>query len=403
MSATDRGSPLLWRPGDAKFRLLVAILLLLFAAYGVTYLAVSLAGSSPDRFGDWLALWSWARFVADHDAIAIYDPSGLHAAQVALGMAPAISYPFAYPPSFLIVLWPMGLLPYGAACATLIVATLMLYLWATLGRDWRSPALVAALVAPTTTLAIVAGQTGFLSAALLAGGLRLCGSRPLAAGVLFGLLTYKPQLGLLVPVALVAARLWRTLVAACATAAALMLVTSTVFGWGIWPAWLAAVPEFSRQFAAESGEIVHLMPTVFATASQMGLSPSMARIAQWTAMLAAAALVFAVFRLAPLRTAGPALLVATFLATPYAFVYDMPMLATAILWIVAERHRSGEAFGSVEMLILVVAMIFPITLPTGTARLPLGPIVLTALLGLIAAQVWRRHRRVLEPAAVPAE
>jgi len=208
---------------------------------------------------------------------------------------------------------------------------------------------------------------------------------------------------LLVPVALVAARLWRTLIAACATAAALALLTSTVFGWGIWPAWLAALPEFSRQFAAESGEIVHLMPTVLATASQMGLSPSMARIAQWAAMLAAAALVFAVFRSAPLRTAGPALLVATFLATPYAFVYDMPMLATAILWIVAERRRGGEALGSAEMLILVVAMIFPITLPTGAARLPLGPIVLTALLGLIAARVWHARRRVLEPAAVPAE
>ena len=126
-------------------------------------------------------------------------------------------------------------------------------------------------------------------------------------------------------------------------------------------------------------------------------------MAQWAAMLMAAALVFALFRAAPLRTAGPALLVATFLATPYAFVYDMPMLATAILWIIAERRRRGEAFASAEMLILVVAMIFPITLPMGTARLPLGPIVLTALLGLIAAPVWRGRRRVHEPAAIPAE
>jgi hypothetical protein len=401
MSATDRGSPLLWRPGDAKFRFLAAILLVLFGAYGVTYLTISLAGPSPDRFGDSFALWSWARFVVDHDATAIYEPIGLHAAQLALGMDPAISYPFGYPPSFLIVLWPIGLLPYGAACATLIVASLLLYLWATVGRDWRSPVVVAALVAPTTTLAIVAGQTGFLSAALLAGGLRLCGSCPLAAGLLFGLLTYKPQLGLLVPVALVAARLWRTLVAACATAAALALLTSALFGWGVWAAWLAVLPEFSRQFAAESGAIVHLMPTVFATASQMGLSPPIARIAQWAALLAAAALVFAAFRAAPLKTAGPALLVATFLATPYAFVYDMPMLATAILWIIAERQRSGEAFGSAEMLILVVAMIFPITLPMGTARLPLGPIVLMALLGMIAARIW--CRRLPEPAAMPAE
>lgn len=402
MDATDRGSPLSWRPEDAKFRLLATILLLLSAAYGATYLAISLAGPSPRSFGDSFALWSWARFVVDHDAIATYEPIELHATQVVLGMDPAVSYPFGYPPSFFILLWPMGLLPYAVACATLTVASLLLYLWATVGRDWRSPILVAALAAPTTTLAIVAGQTGFLSAALLAGGLRLCTRRPLAAGVLFGLLSYKPQLGLLVPVALVAARLWRALIAAAATAAALVMLTSALFGWGIWPAWLTALPEFSRQFAAESGAIVHLMPTVFATALQMGLSPSTARLAQWAAMLGAAPLVSALFRSAPVKTAGPALLVATFLAAPYAFVYDMPMLATAILWIVAERHRAGEAFGSAEILILAVAMIFPITLPMGTPRLPLGPIVLTALLGMIAARVWRGRRLRHELAALPA-
>jgi len=73
-------------------------------------------------------------------------------------------------------------------------------LWATLGRNWWSPALLAALAAPTTAIAIVSGQTGFLAAALLAGGLRLAAPNPVAGGVLLGLLTYKPQLGLLVPV-----------------------------------------------------------------------------------------------------------------------------------------------------------------------------------------------------------
>ncbi len=42
------------------------------------------------------------------------------------------------------------------------------------------------------------------------GACRLLGRRPVLAGVLFGLAAVKPQLGLLVPVALISARQWRS-------------------------------------------------------------------------------------------------------------------------------------------------------------------------------------------------
>ncbi len=48
------------------------------------------------------------------------------------------------------------------------------------------------------------GQNGFLSAALLAGATHHLDKRPAVAGVCFGLLAYKPQLGLAVPLALAA-------------------------------------------------------------------------------------------------------------------------------------------------------------------------------------------------------
>jgi hypothetical protein len=102
------------------------------------------------------------------------------------------------------------MLPLVPAYVIAIGATLGLYLWATVGRGWFSPLTAAALVAPTTTITAVAGQAGFLCAALLVGGFRLAAGRPIAAGILFGLATYKPQMGILVPVALISARLWRT-------------------------------------------------------------------------------------------------------------------------------------------------------------------------------------------------
>jgi hypothetical protein len=387
--APGPAAALRWPPGSDKFRLLAGILLAITAAYGAAYLAIAATRGWPQGFGDSFAVWSWGRFVGEHPATAIYDPTVLRAAQLALGMDPGASYPFGYPPSFMLIVWPLGQLPGWLSLAALIAVSLPLYLGATLDRDWRWPALVAALAAPTTAIAIVAGQSGFLAAALLAGGLRLAAPNPVASGVLLGLLTYKPQLGLLVPVALVAARLWRTLAFAAVTALLLVGLTSLIFGAGIWPAWAAAIPGFSGQFAAESSEVRHLMPTILAALVQLGVAPATAQLAQWAATAAAAATVWALYRSGPTRLAAAGLLVAALLATPYAFVYDMPILATAIIWVVAERHRAGDALGTGEVLVIILAMLSPMTLAAGNTRFPLAALSLILLLGIIVRRCWQ--------------
>ena len=75
-----------------------------------------------------------------------------------------------------------------------------------------------ALAFPSTLLTIVYGQNGFLSVIFLGGGLVLLDRSPIAAGIFLGFMTYKPQLALLIPIALAAGRRWQTLSA--------MLVTS---------------------------------------------------------------------------------------------------------------------------------------------------------------------------------
>ena len=393
MSGGGFAAALRWPPGSDKFRLLAGILLALTAAYGVTYLAIAVARGWPQGFGDSFAVWSWGRFIDEHPAAAIYDPAALRAAQLALGMDPGASYPFAYPPSYLLVLWPLGTLPGWLSPALLMGISLPLYLWATLGRAWRWPALLAALAAPTTAIAVVAGQSGFLAAALLAGGLRLAAAGPVVGGVLLGLLTYKPQLGLLVPVALVAARLWRTLAAAALTAVFLAGLTSLFFGIAAWPSWAASIPAFSRQFAAESSEIVHLMPTPLAALVQLGIALPLAQALQWAATAAAASVVWMLFRGGSSRLASAGLLVAALLATPYAFVYDMPILATAIIWLALERQRSGDAFGTGEVLAMILAMLSPMTLTAGQSSFPLAALSLVLLLGLIVRRSWRLRRQ----------
>jgi hypothetical protein len=379
-----------WPPGDEKNGLLAAVLLVLFVGFDATLLNANLARGWPHGFGDSFALWSWGRFVGEHAAASIYDPVALHSAQSALGLDPTHFYPFLYPPSYLLILWPLGQLPGWVACAALIVMTLPLYLWATVGRNWRSLAMVFALTAPTTTIGIVSGQSSFLASALLAGGLRVAAGNPIAGGILLGSLTYKPQLGLLVPVALVAARLWRTLAVAALTAVGLVILTSMLFGGEIWPVWAGTLLSFSRHFAGGGGRILHWMPTIFAAFAQLISAPAPALLAQCIGTAGAAAIVWMLFRSGPRQLGSAGLLVASLLATPYAFVYDMPILTTAVIWVVSGQRRAGEAFGTGEVFVLVLAMIAPITLAAVDPRYPLAVLSLILLLGVIV----RRFRRL---------
>jgi hypothetical protein len=395
---SDLRQALSWRPDSDKFRLLAGILLLLFASYALTFLAITAGRMTGPPRGDFFALWSVARFVFEHPAVEAYDPAALKSAQLALGMDPGTNYPFPYPPSFLLVLAPMGLLPYLTAYVVAMAITLALYVWATVGSRSRWPMVLAALVAPTTTITLIAGQAAFVAAALLAGGFRLAATRPIAAGILFGLATYKPQMGMLVPVALIAARQWRTIAAAGATVVVLVVVTGGVFGPAIWPAWAANIIQYSGQFAAESSAIAYLMPTIAQAAMQLGAASAAAHAAQFAAALVAAGVVWRCFRKPPDNTdtgqlAAAALFVATFLATPHAFVYDMPIVATAVIWFIAERHRSGDAFGTGEIVVMIVAMVAAITIVAGPSDFPLTVIALALLLAMIVRRSEQLRRR----------
>jgi hypothetical protein len=386
-----------WRPGSRRLRILVSAFLVLFAIHAATYFALIARRAAAEPIGDFFGLWSAGRFISEHPAAQVYDPALLHAAQLAMGMEPHLNFPFPYPPSFLLALWPLAQLPYWTAYALAIGVTLTLYASATIGRGWRSAAFAAALLAPTTTMTIVAGQSGFLEAALLAGGFRLAGARPILAGILLGLLTYKPQIGILVPVALIAARAWRVIAAACATFIILVAATSLAFGATIWLAWLSQLEAYSDQFAAEAGHIGRLMPTILQSLSALGAAPGIAQTGQVIAALASAGVVWRCFRMGPPQLAAAALFVAAFLATPHAFVYDMPVVATAVLWFAAERQRSGDAFSVTEILVMVLAMIAPTLLPAGNAI----PVATLSLILLLAAIFGRVQRLRSPPAAIP--
>ena len=207
----------------------------------------------------------------------------------------------------------------------------------------RLQALLLLALTPACLINTIGGQNGFLSAALFLGGVLNIDRRPILSGVLIGLLTFKPHLGIVLPFALVALGAWRVIASAAVTALALFAISTAMFGLDAWRDYVAVVgpyqTELLRQF---EGFYTTMMVSVLASGRQLGLSYSVALGIQLIVSLGVIALAcWAVQRIADPCARAFLLVTATLLATPYAFNYDMTALGAALVWVFVGRlpHR----------------------------------------------------------------
>lgn len=362
----------------------------MFAYFLALLLSNTLGRELRYPFGDFFALWSYARVAAEHPVGLLYDWVELHAAQVALGMEPPdAENPFPYPPTFLLLLRPLSALPYWPALIAWFAVTGGAFA-AAATAGLRVPRILsfAVLLAPASSVAFVSGQGGFLVGALLVGGLRLAERRPVWGGALLGLLTYKPQFGILVPFALLAAGQWRCILSACATAGLFALAAAALFGWTAWSCWIESVPAYQQWFdGLTAGH--RFMPTVQANAELLGFSLAAARGIQLMAACAMAAIVWRCFRTGPRDLAVPVLLAGTMLATPHAFAYDLPLLSGAVLLFVAHRLHAGELPDALETAAILLVLLLPGIMLLDGLQAPVS----TPVLVLFVAAVLRRRMR----------
>lgn len=340
-------------------------------------------------YGDFFALWSYAKIIAVHPVAELYDYATLHTRQIDLGMDPVHTYPFPYPPTFIFLVSPLSLFQYEADYLLWTLGTLAVFAGVVWKTCSRSPfCLLGIIVAPATTATIFTGQGGFLAAALITGGIQLTRSRPIVAGVLFGLLSYKPQLGLLIPVALAAAGLWTTFAAACVTVVAMAAGATLAFGLDIWMTWLSMLPAYAEMFDNVTTPLKS-RPTVMANLQLLGVAVPWARAVQAGVSVAVAVLVWRCFRRDAGRLAAAALLAGTMLATPHAFFYDLPMVTAGMVLFIEDRVRSRAAFTSAEIGILVLAMVFPIFMLLKDVAVPISAASLLLLFGAIVRRQGR--------------
>ena len=332
---------------------------------------------------DYFAFYSFSRFVHDYPAASIYDIHLLERLQLALR---GRFFPYLYDPGMLLLVWPLGYLPFAAGWLCWIGLGLAAYI-AALGAGARDrTAALAALVAPSTLWTTMCGQTALFGAGLLLGGFRLLPGRPVPAGILFGLLTYKPQLAVLVPVALAAASEWRCLLATCITAAVFMLASAAAFGCSAWSAWLLHLPALGHIVGRDMLVLCPLMATVTSNLLVFGVPATGAHIVQLVVAIAACVAVWSCLRTGVTMLGAAAVAVATFLVTPYAFAYDMPLLTGAVIVIASEAHRRDEGFAFWEVMVLLAGFLLPfcVVIPV---FFRFSSLVVAALLWLIVRRV----------------
>jgi alpha-1,2-mannosyltransferase len=288
------------------------------------------------------------------------------------------SYPqvyWSYPPHMVLFVWPLGLMPYVMAYITWCVVGVALYLYASslvIPRD----RLLFLAVAPGIAVCTFFGQNGFYTAALLIGGLFCLDRRPILAGVLFGILTVKPQLGLLLPVVLLLERRWLTIASAIATSALLVAITGMLFGWDVWLEFYhKVVPQQVWLTETSNGLLYAMVGTLFYAARMLFLPLKVAWAIQYLASaLAFAAVVWTYWKRRDRDLSFALLITATFLFTPYILNYDMVIFGFVVALL---RDRADNTDYDHRLYVAVWALPVAMML-VGFFWIPLAPIVLIA-------------------------
>ena len=384
-----------------------AYALILLALYGVAIVGwIALSSGMIDPNGkpigtDFSSFYAAGTLALEGHSADVYNMAAHHAREQQIFGEATPYYGWLYPPLFLLVVTPLALLPYPLALAVWQSTTLALYLTGMaailrrlrrddieVGKLW----LLIALAFPAAFINLAHGQNGFLTAGLFATALVALPKRPLLSGILFGLLAYKPQFGLSIPVALLAAGQWRTIVAAGVTVLALSATAALAFGADIWLLF-AASAEISRKLLLEQGDVgFEKLQSVFAAVRLLGGSISLAYVVQTAASIVAILGVAWAWRVGRDHELKSALLVvATLLASPHVLDYDLTILSPALAFFVASRWP--DEFGSYDISALAAVWCVPLfaRAVAGASGVPLGLIAIVMLFVLAMRHVLRER------------
>jgi len=391
-SPAGSGIPFTGRVELICFALIIAQAVFLVAMYGHgLWLVRPDGGIAPS---DFTFFWT-----AGRQLLAGQGPLGCGPEFTATDDLLRAHLPFFYPPTFLFVVTILALFPYVPAYLGWVFVTFALYVAAIRAIVGHRIGVMLACGFPGVLADFMSGQNGFLTAALLGAALGFMERRPVLAGVFLGLLTYKPQLGILFPLVLIVSGQWRMLFAAAATTVVIVAMSWGVFGMGSWEAFFHCLPEYSRIHLTSSGDHWAKMQSVFTVVRLLGGSEGLA-LAIHGSFVALIALTLSVMWRSPVSFAmkAAALVVGALFATPYLFLYDMVALAVPMAFLLQEGRRTG--FLPHEMPGIGVACLLVLIFPAVMGPVGLAAALVTAL--LIGRRVWAQRTGAIMPGVAAA-
>jgi hypothetical protein len=378
---------------------LVLVLSLIFSALYVYTLVIwpqesKRAGSTWHIGNDFILPYSAALLALDGTPEKAFDYGVLHKTERRGSKDPALGLiPWAYPPFYQLMLMPLGGLDYITAYRVFVLLTLALLAiiaWHIAPHRY-TPLLL--LIFPAVVFCAAKGQNGNLSAALIGAGLLLLKRRPIASGIAFGLMAYKPHLAVVIPFCLLAGRHYRALISTALTALATVLISVVALGGKPLIAFLLHIaPQAGVVFDHPLADLWQRMPTVMVLMLQMTGNQMYAWIAQNIVAVISLAAVVWIWRQSHSREWKSLALVASIpLATPYFFDYDMVIFVLPLFFLLWEQSTSGFTYSRaliMATLWLVPPVVFlrPIWFPN---LWQIGPIVWASLLGYVVYKVAR--------------
>jgi arabinofuranan 3-O-arabinosyltransferase len=340
---------------------------------------------------DFVNVWSAGRLALDGHPAWAYDWDIQKQVQVAvLGQGYDGNFAWHYPPPFLFVASLLAHFPYAVAFIGWAAISLVPYIAvirAIVGRPFGWLLAAAFPVVLTNTLV---GQNGFLTASLIGGTLYLMPLRPVLSGICLGLLSYKPQYGLLFPLVLIAASQWTVFVTAAIVAAAMAMLSWLAFGAESWQAFFHWLPMFSQAFLTEGRAPWGKMQSIFALVRYFGGTEQLAWVLQWIISAAVVVVLALMWRShVSYRLKAAAVAAGTLLITPYLFLYDMMVLAIAVAFLVRIGLNRGFQRYELPALGLVAALLlfYPLV------GAPTGFVATLIVSGLIAGRCGLWHSR----------
>lgn len=301
---------------------------------GIVGTACVLAIVQPPRMIDFAVFWEASRLTLAGSAAAAYSVHHGPFGELV---------PLAYPAHYLFIVAPLSLLPFGWSMALWVAVTGALYIAAS-----RAPKWLALGLPPAASNGLI-GQNGFLTSAIFLYGAHRMDSRPVLAGAILGLLSIKPQLALLLPVAVIAGRHWKAIFPAAVSVAVLALLSLLVFGRDAFLGPLAAAPLYQEWLP--SGWIDKLA-SIFAFVRWFGAPLWLCFTLHFAVAAAVTAAVWTAWR-DDWPSKIPMLAAGTLLVSPYLFSYDAVLLISPIAWLAAAspgRAASVWAISAVPLL-----------------------------------------------------